>query len=253
MKLLLTIISSFFLSLIWSDANAQDYNQYIQKGLEFEKVKNEKAALLQYRKAQELKPTDLTALYKCSELFCRIGARESDHQIRDNHYKSGLAFATMAFKYHPKTDDACVAMSIALGRIALTKSGKEKVTAVREIKSFAENAITINPLNFKAWHIIGKWNYEVSNLNFIEKAAIRIIYGGLPDASFSKAISAYEKANELNPNFGLNYLELAKAYEKEGKKDNAITTLKKVLLLPDYNEDDPIVKKQAGSMLLRLE
>lgn len=247
-------ILPFFLLLFWGElAFTQDFNSLIQEAEKLEKEQKEILALKKYTEAQKLKPTDLHVLYKCSELYSRIGVRETNSASRDQYYNSSLAFAQMAYKYHPQSDDANVAMSMALGRLALTRSGKEKVATVKEIKTYADNAIRINSKNFKAWHIIGKWHYEVSNLNFFEKAAIKLIYGGLPNSSFSASVKAYEKVKELNPYFGSNYLELAKAYHKLDDNKNAEKNLKYVIAMPNYTEEDPIVKTNANKLLSEIE
>lgn len=245
---------SLFILLLWARmAFTQDFNSLIQDGAKLEKEQKELQALKKYTEAQKLKPTDFHVLYKCSELYSRIGVRETNSASQEQYYKSSLAYAQMAYKYYPQSDDANVAMSMALGRLALTRSGKEKVSTVKEIKTYADNAIRINPKNFKAWHIIGKWNYELSNLGFFEKAAIKIIYGGLPNSSFSESVKAYEKVKELNPYFGSNYLELAKAYQKLDDNINAQKNLKYVIAMPNYTEEDPIVKTKATKLLSEIE
>jgi len=249
-----TKVLSLFILLLWARmAFSQDFNSLIQDAAKLEKEQKELQALKKYTEAQKLKPTDLHVLYKCSELYSRIGVRETNTVNRDQYYKSSLAFAQMAYKYYPQSDDANVAMSMALGRLALTRSGKEKVSTVKEIKTYADNAIRINPKNFKAWHIIGKWNYEVSNLGFFEKAAIKLIYGGLPNSSFSESVKAYEKVKELNPYFGSNYLELAKAYHKLNDNINAQKNLNYVIAMPNYTEEDPIIKTKATQLLSEIE
>ena len=245
---------SLFILLLWARmAFTQDFNSLIQDGAKLEKEQKELQALKKYTEAQKLKPTDLHVLYKCSELYSRIGVRETNTNSQEQYYKSSLAYAQMAYKYYPQSDDANVAMSMALGRLALTRSGKEKVSTVKEIKTYADNAVRINPKNFKAWHIIGKWNYEVSNLGFFEKTAIKLIYGGLPNSSFSESVKAYEKVKELNPYFGSNYLELAKAYQKLDDNINAQKNLKYVIAMPNYTEEDPIVKTKATKLLSEIE
>jgi tetratricopeptide (TPR) repeat protein len=140
-------------------------------------------------------------------------------------------------------------MAIAVGRTVLIKSGKEKIRSVKDIKRYADIALKTNPNNFKAWHILGKWNYEVSNLNMIERSATIIFYGGLPDASLKNAIADYEKAKALSPSFMLNYLELAKAYHRNDDTKMAITQLQKLLTLPIQTEDDPRIKAEAQKLI----
>ena len=109
--------------------------------------------------------------------------------------------------------------------------------------------LDIDSKDQKAWHVLGKWYFEVSSLNFVEKAAIKIIYGGLPDASFEKAVQAYEKAAALSSHFLLNFLELAKAYEKLDQKSKAVSCLIKIKEDNTFTEDDLFIKKQAEELL----
>lgn len=247
-------IALYFLAIILFTVSgkstfAQSFDNYYNEGLRLEAIPDEKNALIQFQMALKASPYNLKALYKCSELCARIGSRETKTSDRERYYHSALTLAKVAMKYYPKTDDANVAMSIAMGKIALTKSGKDKISYVKDIKFYADAAIKINPNNFKAWHIIGKWNYEVANLTFLEEAAVKLLFGGLPNASFTDAINAFEKAKSINPKFCLNYLELAKSYKKAGNTAAAISLLQQLITLPNSNEDDPIIKREAKSLI----
>jgi len=244
-------IAILFIAVLLYSANikAQNFDSTFQLGLHYENSLNEKLALLKFIDALKIKPLNLPTLYKCSELCSRIGHREPNTNSRDKYFQSALSYATISYNHYPNNDDANVAMSIALGRIALTKSGKDKISKVKQIKKYAENAIRLNPNNAKAWHIIGKWNYEVSNISMIELAATNLFYGGLPSASLKSSIEAYEKARKLNPYFCLNYLELAKAYYRNDEKNKAITTLKIIPSLAVATEDDIKIKREAAELL----
>ena len=239
----------FLLSLFFSYNYAQTFDSLYQRGLQLEQSFNEKQALIKFQEAQKLNPNHLQVLCKCSDLCSRIGARENNEKRKLDYFNSALSFAKKACTLYPNNDDANVEMSVALGRIALIKSGEDKISMVKEIKKFADKAILINPSNFKAWHILGKWHYEISNLNFFEKTAIKIFYGGLPQSSFNMSINAYEKAKSINNKFCLNYLELAKAYEKNDNIKQAITNLKQLLQMPNSIEDDVAIKKEASFLL----
>ena len=233
----------------FAQTTAARFAELMQAGLELEKNMKEKEAFAKFKEAQSIYPTNLPVLYKCSELCSRIGNREADKASRDKYYNAALAFGKMALKYHPQSDDAYLSMSIAMGRIALTKSGKEKIISVKEIKSYAEKAIQLNPSNYKAWHVLGKWHYEVSNLNFMEKTAVKLFFGGLPQSSFQQSVNCYEKAKSLSQFFCLNYLELAKALHENGNEQQAINTLTELTLIPNYTEDDARIKLEAKSLL----
>jgi tetratricopeptide (TPR) repeat protein len=246
MKLLIAL---FFYLITGSFVQSQDLSLLKKEAERLEALPDEKAAFNKYKLIVKYDPKNLNALTKCSELCSRIGKREKDTKSRDSYYSAALQYATNAIKLYPGSDEANVAMGIAIGRTSLTKSGKEKIAAAKEIKQYAENALKINPKNFKAWHIIGKWNYEVSGLSMMERAASRVLYGGLPEASLKKAIIAYENAKALNPGFLLNYLELAKAYKKNNEKQKGVLLLRTLLTLPSKIEDDARIKNETASLL----
>jgi len=152
-------------------------------------------------------------------------------------------------RLYPNSDEANVTMALAVGRTILLKSGKEKISAVKELKAYADKAVAENPNNFKAWHILGKWNYEVSNLNAFERAGAKVMYGGLPPASLKNSIMYYEKAKSINPSFALNYLELAKAYHRNDDDAKANAQLNYLLTLKNATEDDPRIKTEAQQLL----
>ena len=97
-------------------------------------------------------------------------------------------YASAALSVNPNSSDANCAMALALGRVSLISGTKERVILARDVKFYAEKAIRLDPTNFRAYHILGRWNYDVSDLNLAEKSFARIFYGKLPDASLDDAI-----------------------------------------------------------------
>ncbi|HAN65581.1 MAG TPA: hypothetical protein DCQ34_04585 [Chitinophagaceae bacterium] len=248
-RILTCLLAGFLLAI--ATVRAQEIDVLIRDAEQMEATLKEKEAFRLFKEVLKKQPVHAYALTKCSELSSRIGHREKDNRVRDEYYQAAAIYARTALKYFPQDDEAHVAMAIALGRTALTKSGKEKIAQVKEIRQHAETALRLNPRNFKAWHIIGKWHFEVSSLNMMEKAAIKVFYGGLPQSSVKSSIEAYEKARAINPNFMLNYLELAKALKKDGEKQKAISMLQTIQGMPIHTEDDPRIRQEAADLLNR--
>lgn len=223
------------------------------KADQFEKQLKEEDAYSTYKEIIKAEPRNVKALTMCSELASRIGKRQSDKVKSLDFYNAAKIYAQRALGADSTNAEANCAMAIAMGRMALVSGGKEKVVNVKEIKKYADIALKYDPKSFKAWHILGKWNYEVSNLNGLEKAAIKILYGGMPSASIGDAIKYYEKAKTLEPSFILNLFELAKAYHKNGQDDKAIENINKLLKLPYRTAEDPSYKEEAKKMLADLQ
>ena len=247
MKLLLSILFTFF---AFSAVNAQDINELINAAKKLEAVPDERASFAKYKEVLRLNSTNIFALNKCSELCSRIGQREiKNNKLRDEYYLAAKIYAETALKIDATNSESNCVMAIALGRATMSKSGKEKITYVREIKKHADAAIKYDPQNFKAWHVLGRWHYEISSLNALERSMVKLFYGGFPPSSFTMAINAFEKARELRPEFILNYFEMAKAYKDNNNKAKAIACLQSLVLLPIQTEDDPVIKENARNFI----
>ncbi|MFI5152167.1 MAG: hypothetical protein ACHQET_02455 [Chitinophagales bacterium] len=239
-----------FLILVLPIENfAQDVSRLLKEAQQQEMVFKENEAFSKYNEVLRIQPSNMTALCKSSELCSRIGARQKEKVKKTDYYKAARTYAVAALRLNPNSSEANFVMAFALGRLTLISTGKEKVGAVKDIKYYAENAIKADPNNFKAYHVLGKWNYEVSDLNFAERSLARWLYGGLPKASLQDAIYNYEKSRAINPVFVLNYLELAKAYYRNNEKKKAVDLLNRMMPIPPGMLDDTRIKEEGKHLL----
>jgi tetratricopeptide (TPR) repeat protein len=243
-------ISCLLLLLYPFFTTGQDAAVLLKEAEKLETAPAESAALEKYKEVLKIAPNDVYALSKCSELCSRIGNRQADAKTRDNYYAWAKNYASAALKINSNSSEANCAMAIALGRMALTKSSKEKLNSAKLIKQYVDIALQQDAANYKAWHVLGKWHYELSILNMLERTIVKVFFGGLPKASLQEAVNAYEQARKLSPGFVMNYLEQAKAYKAAGEKEKAIAALNTMLTLPNRTEDDAPVK-EAGKKLLK--
>jgi tetratricopeptide (TPR) repeat protein len=241
---------TFFSFIFLIQLPAQDVAALIKEGDRLENIPNEKAAFAKYKEVLKLQPINIYALNKCSELCSRIGKRQTDAKMVEDYYSAAKTYAGIALKVNPNNSESNCVMAIALGRSSLNRSGKEKINTAKEIKKYVDAAIKNDPNNFKAWHVLGRWHYEISNLNGIERTAVKLFYGGLPEASLAASIVAFEKAQSITGGFILNYFEMAKAYQKNNQTEKAISILTKMLTVANQTEDDPIIKDD-GRKLIR--
>jgi tetratricopeptide (TPR) repeat protein len=228
---------------------AQDVTYLIKEGEQLEKLMKEGDALLKYQEALKLSPNNLPALVKCSEMSSIVGNRQKEKDKKTEYFEAAKTYAESALKQNEQDPDANFAMAMALGRMALIHSGKEKVRDVRDIKKYADAALAVNPKHTRSLFLLGKWHLEVVSLNSIEKAALKVLYGGLPPASLADAISNFEKVRSADPWFVLNYLELAKAYKENHQTDKSIEVLNRMMKLPPKTSDDAGYKAEGKKLL----
>jgi hypothetical protein len=249
MKFIYSFICNLF---VVTTCFAQSEKELVTLADKYESSLNENAAFETFKKVVQVNPKNYYATWKISELCSRIGNRRPTNEEKQQFFRAGKAYAINAIRLNPNGADGYYTLAVAMGRLALSQSGREKVNSVKEIKANLEKAIHLNPQHARAWHVLGKWHYEVSNLNMFEKAALRIVYGGLPAASIEESIRCYEKSKQLDPLFALNYLELAKAYHRNDQDAKAIDLLKKLPSLPNKTQDDARIKSEGAKLLKEL-
>ena len=239
----------FILLILPFENNAQDADALLREAQQQESQFKELDAFVKYSQVVRLQPSNLAVLCKCSELCIYIGGREKDKTKKADYFKAAKTYATAALRVNPNSSEANVVMSMAIGRLTLIASGKDKIASVNDVKLYADRAIKLDPSNFKAYHVLGKWNYEISNLNFLERTLAKLFYGDVPKASLEDAIANYEKARSINPAYVLNYLELAKAYYRNDNKKKAIELLNAMMPLPNHVFDDTRIKVEGNKLL----
>ena len=242
---LLTLLIIGFPCLVFS----QDLNQLLKEAQQQESLLHENEAFLKYAEVVKLDPGNLVALCKCSELSSRIGARQADKEKMQPYFIAARNYASSALRVNQNSSEANCAMALALGRISLVAGTRERVILAKDVKDYADNAIRLDPNNFRAYHILGRWYYDVSNLNLAEKSFARVFYGKLPSPSLEEAIVCFEKSRDLKPGFILNYYELARSYHRMGEDKKAMANLRILLNLPNLIYDDTRVKVIARQLL----
>jgi hypothetical protein len=240
---------TFFLLAFPCFLFSQDIPQLLKEAQQQESQFHENEAFLKYAEVVKKDPSNLLALWKCSELSSRIGARQADKDKMQPYFLAAKNYASAAIRVNPNSSEANCAMALALGRISMISGSKERVMLAKEVKMYAENSIRQDPNNFRAFHILGRWNYEVSELSGAEKTLARIFYGRIPTASLADAIADFERSRTLNPAFILNYFELAKSYHRLDDDKKAISNLRILLGMPNQMYDDARVKVLARQLL----
>jgi tetratricopeptide (TPR) repeat protein len=224
---------------------SQDINTLLRNAHSAEAAFRDQEALDLYREVLRIQPQHLSALCKASELYAILGKRIKDKGAQQTYYSTSLTLARKALQADPNSSEANFVLSVALGRLALIESGEKKVNAVKDIKTYAERSIQLDPGNYKGYHVLGKWHFEVSSLSIVERWLVRIAFGAFPESSFEESIRNYEMSRKLNPGFLLNYLEEAKALYENDDQVRAMQLLKSLFRLPNSSSDDNAIRAEA--------
>jgi tetratricopeptide (TPR) repeat protein len=246
MKFLLSCVLSFSALFV----SAQDIAILLKEADNYEKQLKEAEALDKYKQVLLIDPANVKALVKAAEMNVSLGNRQADKNSKRLYYETALSFANRAFQSDSTNADACYAMAMASGKMTDVETENKKIVAyVKDIKRYADKALSLNPNHARANYTLGKWHYEMATLSGLKKAAVKLFYGGLPEGDLDKAILYMEKCKSLEPYFVLNYLELAKAYKENRRPAQAIEVLTRLVKLPTRITDDIACKAEGAKLL----
>ena len=191
-------------------------------------------------------------LWRLSRTRVDIGEMASSKDRQKDLYILAMSDAESAVEADSLCAPAHVAMAIAAGRVGLLSNTRHSVRLSRIVKKHVDNAVELDPDDDTSYHIRGRWHYEVSSLGILARSAVKIVYGGLPNASFQEAARDLEHALNIKDKI-IHRLELGKAYMKLKRKDAAKAMFESVLTMPVINPDDPGYKEEAQVLLEKVD
>jgi tetratricopeptide (TPR) repeat protein len=226
--------------------------KYMEIGDKFaEKFEHLKAAFT-YEKVLKYDPNNYEALWKAGDERTEFADGHENEKVKQANFEMGTAHCEKAVSVNPDGWEGHFRLSVALGRLALFRGGKEKIRLSRRVKEEAEKAITLNPEADLAYHVLGRWHQNMANLSKVLKFFAKVLYGGVPPGTNEESVEMFKKAIEVNPNHIEHHLELARTYKYMDEKELMVEPLKTVLSLKSVEEEDEYFKKEAEMMLKKL-
>ncbi|MDX5421872.1 MAG: hypothetical protein LPK14_06450 [Hymenobacteraceae bacterium] len=227
-----------------------EYEQLLQKAEHLLSNYKDSEALVLYEQVLELSPENYEALCKASYLHCRIGDRFSNETTKINHFAKAKKYAQKAYALQPADAEANYLMALSLGCEAMVSGAKQRLVGIHEIKSFLDAALAANGQHAGAWHALGRWYYKMANLNIAEKAAAKILFGGVcENATNEDAVAALEKAIAYDAGKIRYYYDLACVYEDMKNKEACISTLKSALTIQLETTEELELSRRCRIML----
>lgn len=220
------------------------------------KLKSEKKWAESFQVFQQLLKSDssnVEYLTNAAYLYCKLGNLKTSNDEKQIYFQRAEYLSRKAIFLQNNSAHAHYTLALALGRINENASSKQKIANAKVIKQECDEAIKYDPKLAGAYHILGRWHRTIANFNFIEKAAINTLYGGVPEGgSYESAIANFSKAIALEPDDILHKFELAETYrERNNKGDDVLSNVwfKKVLEMKAIDENDKTYQKEAAEKI----
>ena len=234
-------------------AHAQSAGELLRSGDALDAKHRNQEALVVYLQADALQPDDAEILRKIAKQYSQQVVSESRSPENKELARKALDFALRAVKCDPDNANARLSLAICYGKAAFLEGARRRIEMSRMIRDEAEAALRLDPGSDYAWHVLGRWNYELANFNAALRFLAETVYGKLPDASNERAAECFEKAVAIQPGRVIHHVELGRTYAALGRKQEARAELSKGLALPSREKDDNESKDRARKALAALQ
>src|SRR5262249_50824383 len=152
-------------------------------------------------------------------------------------------YAQRAAELAPNSAEAQLSPAISYGKMLPYMGSKDQVAASPRIKTAVDRALRLDPSNDTAWHILGRWNRVLADINVIKRVVAKALYGDLPVTTNEEAERCLQKAIALNPKRLIHYIELGRIYAQMGRKEEARKYILKGISMPNEEKDDSEMKE----------
>jgi Flp pilus assembly protein TadD len=167
------------------------------------------------------------------------------------NFQKALEHAERELRLAPRSAQAHLDVSIAVGKLARVSGAKTKLKLARRVRDEAVRAIELDPKLWQAYHVLGVWNREIATLGGFKKLGASLL-GGVPKASLKDAIANLETARQLAPNSIRNHLELGRTYLEANREEEARAELGRAIELPSTEPRDRALQRDARNELAEL-
>ena len=208
-----------------------------------------KAALELFLKADTAHPSDPFLLQKIARQYSDLSFDTKDSSEQKRLCTAALSFAQRSVALEPKNAVNVLSLAICYGKLGALSDTRTKIEYSRLVKTSAEQALALDPAYDYAYHVLGRWHYEVATLGAATRFIVRLVYGSLPDASTAEAVRFLQRAAELAPHLPAHRVELGFALLANRQRDAAKLAFEQALTMPQREKYDEEARQRARSTL----
>lgn len=211
-------------------------------------------ALVQLEQALRLDSLDYEANWRSAIALVAIGQETPDSvksSVRDSLYFTAEHLARRAVRVDSAHVEGHFALGMSLGRVALTKSKKDRIGYAKEIFRAATRALAIAPEHDGAHHLLGLWHAEAMRISGFNRFMARNLLGGqiLSQASWANAIDHLETAVRIDPSRIFHRLDLGRVYLDRKRYAQARAEFNAIAELPNRVAQDVAYRREAAALL----
>lgn len=207
------------------------------------------AALAALRQAEGIEPDNFGVILRISKVTGDLVCRARDPKAAEAVAERALDYGKRAVALDPRSAKAHLNLAVRYSKVMEYAGNKAKLEYARLIHDCTRRSLQLDPSDDYAWHVLGRWNAGVANLNGVLRALATFAFGSLPPASNEEAMKCLKKAAEMAPQRIMHHAELAKVYTALDQRERAAQEWQNVLGIRPHDQQDELYQKEARTAL----
>ena len=191
-----------------------------------------------YDAAQRMETNQVDHLCSLARKYCDLTYLTNSATVQNDLVRRALLCSVQAVKADSNNAPAHACLAVCYAKSSTYADIRTQLAYSRLFKLEAEQAIALDPRQDIAYYLLGRWNYAIAKVGLLSRTYVKMVYGGLPKASYQEAIVNFQKAIALAPNRIIHHAGLALAFGAAGEKDLEIRELKKCRSLTPSDRED---------------
>ncbi|KAK2856610.1 hypothetical protein Q5P01_005345 [Channa striata] len=186
-------------------------------------------------------------LWRLARAYSDMYKSTEDKQEKKMYAQQGQEEAELALKKNGLNAECHKWFAVLTGLTSQHESMHGKLKSSHILKEHLDRAIALRDDDPMCFFLLGKWCYEVSTLDWLEKKAAAALYQSPPSSTLHDALEYFLKAEELSPVFSKTVrLYIAKCHKELGNMSEATNWTELALKTPtSTNDDDETAKLEA--------
>lgn len=202
------------------------------------------------QKALALDSKNVEVLWRISRGYFDFADRKpNDVEYKKQYIYKGREFAEKALAVDETSAGAHKWYAIHHGQIGEAEGTEQKIKNSYGMRDHTLLAIKYDPEDAGNYHVMGRWNYALADLSWIERQVASMIYATPPAASFEEALEFFKKANQLDPEDIRNMLFIGYCYDELDNEKAAAKWFKMAINAKAGSDSDRSLQAEAKEAL----
>lgn len=244
-------VSLLFLLMLLLPVSIAAADQISYADIDAKRLNGEFGVVLESLRALPDSEGAFELLWRLSRAHYDIGRTKKQPSESAEEFNRAISLAQQAIAEAPDRAEGYKWLAISQGVLAQQSGTKQKIELSRGVRENIEKALAIEPDDDISLLVLGKWHFGVATLGFFSRTIVKVVYGGLPDASLEQSEQVLKRALAIRDR-AAHRLNLAKVYVETDRNELAVAELERAIMLQPTFPHESADIEAARSLLSEL-